>query len=140
MAQDVTQAKAAAAGSGRMQVLLIEDDDGDALLVQELLLEAQAAVTLQRARSMAEARPLLPGATCVLLDLGLPDTRELQGVRWLQEHLPQVAVVVLDQQHLHPAWRGSGGRLGLRDILSHCPTLFMACVDNSAPRTTCAVE
>ncbi len=78
-----------------MQVLLIEDDDGDALLVQELLLEAKAAVTLHRARSMAEARPLLPGATCVLLDLGLPDTRELQGVRWLHEHLPQVAVVVL---------------------------------------------
>src|SRR5262249_16323758 len=40
-------------------------------------------------------RPLLPEATCVLLDLGLPDTRELQGVRWLQEHMPQVAVVVL---------------------------------------------
>ena len=73
MAQDVTQAKAAAAAApGRMQVLLIEDDDGDALLVQELLLEAQAAVTLHRARSLAEARPLLPGATCVLLDLGLP--------------------------------------------------------------------
>ena len=96
MAQDVTQAKAAAAAApGRMQVLLIEDDDGDALLVQELLLEAQAAVTLRRARSMAEARPLLADATCVLLDLGLPDSRELQGVRWLQEHMPQVAVVVL---------------------------------------------
>jgi serine phosphatase RsbU (regulator of sigma subunit) len=96
VAQDVTQANAAAAAApGRMQVLLIEDDDGDALLVQEYLLEAQAAVTLHRARSMAEAKPLLPEATCVLLDLGLPDTRELQGVRWLQEHMPQVAVVVL---------------------------------------------
>jgi len=96
VAQDVTQANAAAAAApGRMQVLLIEDDDGDALLVQELLLEARAAVTLHRARSMAEARPLLAEATCVLLDLGLPDTRELQGVHWLQEHMPQVAVVVL---------------------------------------------
>jgi serine phosphatase RsbU (regulator of sigma subunit) len=96
VAQDVTQANAAAAAApGRMQVLLVEDDDGDALLVQEFLLEAHAAVTLHRARSMAEARPLLPEATCVLLDLGLPDTRELQGVRWLQEHMPQVAVVVL---------------------------------------------
>jgi serine phosphatase RsbU (regulator of sigma subunit) len=78
-----------------MQVLLIEDDDGDALLVQELLLEVSAAVALRRARSMAEARPLLPEVSCVLLDLGLPDARELQGVRWLQEHVPQVAVVVL---------------------------------------------
>ncbi len=96
MAQDVTQAKALpGAAPGRMQVLLIEDDDGDAFLVQELLAEAAAAVTLRRARSMAEARPLLTEATCVLLDLGLPDTRELQGVRWLHEHMPQVAVVVL---------------------------------------------
>ena len=78
-----------------MQVLLIEDDDGDALIVQELLLEVSAAVALRRARSLAEARTLLPEVTCVLLDLGLPDTRELQGVRWLQENVPQVAVVVL---------------------------------------------
>jgi len=83
---------------GPTQVLLIEDDDADALLVEELLLDAGAVVTLRRARSMAEAKPLLPSATCVLLDLGLPDTKELQelpGVRWLQEHMPQVAVVVL---------------------------------------------
>jgi serine phosphatase RsbU (regulator of sigma subunit) len=94
--QDVTQARAQpTAAPGHMQVLLIEDDDGDALIVQELLLEVSAAVTLRRARSMAEARPLLSEVTCVLLDLGLPDTRELQGVRWLQEHVPQVAVVVL---------------------------------------------
>jgi serine phosphatase RsbU (regulator of sigma subunit) len=78
-----------------MQVLLIEDDDGDALLVEEFLVDAAAAVTLRRARSLAEARPLLAEVTCVLLDLGLPDTHELQGVRWLHEHAPQVAVVVL---------------------------------------------
>jgi serine phosphatase RsbU (regulator of sigma subunit) len=96
LAHDVTHGAALlAAAPDRMQVLLIEDDDGDALLVRELLAEAAAPVTLHRARSMAEARPLLPEAVCVLLDLGLPDTRELQGVRWLQEHLPQVAVVVL---------------------------------------------
>ena len=83
---------------GPTQVLLIEDDDADALLVEELLLDAAAAVTLRRARSMAEAKPLLAGATCVLLDLGLPDTQELaelQGVRWLTEHMPRLAVVVL---------------------------------------------
>jgi len=96
VAQDVTHATALPdAAPGDMQVLLIEDDDGDAFLVQELLAEAVAAVTLRRARSMAEARPQLGEVTCVLLDLGLPDTRELQGVRWLQENVPQVAVVVL---------------------------------------------
>jgi serine phosphatase RsbU (regulator of sigma subunit) len=93
---DVTKARAVPiAAPGHVQVLLIEDDDGDALLVQELLLDAAAAVTLLRAKSMAEAKPLLPAASCVLLDLGLPDARQLEGVRWLHEHLPQVAVVVL---------------------------------------------
>jgi len=96
VAQDVTPAEAVpVATPGHMQVLLIEDDDGDALLVQELLLDAAAAITLLRARSLAEAKLLLPAAACVLLDLRLPDTQELEGVRWLREHLPQVAVVVL---------------------------------------------
>jgi serine phosphatase RsbU (regulator of sigma subunit) len=78
----------------RIRVLLIEDDDGDALIVQELL-QAAAAVQVQRARSLAEARPLLASASCVLLDLGLPDSRDLDGVRWLREHVPDAAVVVL---------------------------------------------
>jgi serine phosphatase RsbU (regulator of sigma subunit) len=96
VSENVTQAEVVpVAAPSPMQVLLIEDDDGDAFLVAELLLEAAAPVTLHRARSMAEARPLLARATCVLLDLGLPDTVELQGMRWLQAHLPQVAVVVL---------------------------------------------
>jgi serine phosphatase RsbU (regulator of sigma subunit) len=87
-----------ATAPGPTQVLLIEDDDADALLVEELLLDAAAPVSLRRARSLAEAKPLLPDVTCVLLDLGLPDTGELQelrGVRWLAEHMPRLAVVVL---------------------------------------------
>jgi serine phosphatase RsbU (regulator of sigma subunit) len=76
-------------------VLLIEDDDGDALLVDELLLDAGAHITMRRAKSLGEAKPLLPDVTCVLLDLGLPDTAGLEGLRWLQQHVPRVAVVVL---------------------------------------------
>ena len=85
-----------ATAPGPTQVLLIEDDDADALLVEELLLDAAAPIALRRARSLAEAKPLLPGATCVLLDLGLPDTGELQelrGVRWLAEHSDQFVPV-----------------------------------------------
>jgi len=96
--QDARQAAHPATAPGPTQVLLIEDDDADALLVEELLLDAAAPVTLRRARSLAEAKPLLPGVTCVLLDLGLPDTGELQelrGVRWLAGHMPRLAVVVL---------------------------------------------
>jgi serine phosphatase RsbU (regulator of sigma subunit) len=79
----------------RMRVLLIEDDDGDALLVEELLLDAGEPFLMTRARSLADARPVAAGAGCVLLDLELPDSRALQGVRWLQETWPNLAVVVL---------------------------------------------
>jgi FixJ family two-component response regulator len=81
--------------SDRMRVLLIEDDDGDALLVDELLLDAGAPFALTRARSLAEARPALSEVGCVLLDLELPDSRGLRGVRLLQEIAPSLAVVVL---------------------------------------------
>jgi serine phosphatase RsbU (regulator of sigma subunit) len=95
--RDAAQARvpAPAADPGQVRVLLIEDDDGDALLVQEYLVGAGAQVTLDRVRSITEAKPLLPAAACVLLDLDLPDAHQLQGVHWLQEHVPQVAVVVL---------------------------------------------
>ncbi|HTA03721.1 MAG TPA: SpoIIE family protein phosphatase [Streptosporangiaceae bacterium] len=79
----------------RIRVLLIEDDDGDALLVEELLLDAGEPFVMTRVRSLADARSLASGAGCVLLDLELPDSRGLQGVRWLQDLWPNLAVVVL---------------------------------------------
>jgi serine phosphatase RsbU (regulator of sigma subunit) len=75
--------------------LLVEDDDGDALLVEELLLEVGAAVVVQRARSLTQARALLADAACVLLDLGLPDSQGLNGLRQLLQVDPEAAVVVL---------------------------------------------
>ncbi|HXL96223.1 MAG TPA: fused response regulator/phosphatase [Streptosporangiaceae bacterium] len=80
---------------GPVRVLLVEDDDGDALIVEELLAEAGADIVLRRARSFAEAKGLAAGVSCVLLDLGLPDSQGLAGLGWLTEHEPQVAVVVL---------------------------------------------
>jgi serine phosphatase RsbU (regulator of sigma subunit) len=75
--------------------LLVEDDDGDALLVEELLLEVGAAVIVQRARSLSQAKVLLADAACVLLDLGLPDSQGLNGLRQLLQADPEAAVVVL---------------------------------------------
>jgi serine phosphatase RsbU (regulator of sigma subunit) len=94
-AADVARGVASPGGSGGTPVLLIEDDDGDALLVDEYLRDAAAAITMHRVRSLGEAKPLLPAVQCVLLDLGLPDTTGLDGLRWLQQHVPRVAVVVL---------------------------------------------
>jgi serine phosphatase RsbU (regulator of sigma subunit) len=78
-----------------VRVLLVEDDDGDALLTSELLDEAGAAVALQRARSLGEAELLVSGAACVLLDLGLPDSQGLYGLGRLLARAPQAAIVVL---------------------------------------------
>jgi serine phosphatase RsbU (regulator of sigma subunit) len=84
-----------AADAEQVRILLIEDDDGDAFLVEELLREAANGVEIQRARLLADARKLIPDATCVLLDLGLPDSQGLQGLRWLLQQEPDAAVVVL---------------------------------------------
>ncbi|MGH3205023.1 MAG: PP2C family protein-serine/threonine phosphatase [Streptosporangiaceae bacterium] len=86
---------AAATGRDQAPVLLVEDDDGDALLVQELLREVGAPVVLLRARSLGQATTMVAQAACVLLDLGLPDSRGLQGLRQLLRLEPEAAIVVL---------------------------------------------
>src|ERR1700678_445692 len=87
--------EAATSSVSHDQVLLVEDDDGDALLVEELLLEVDAPVMVRRARSLTQAKTMLAGAACVLLDLGLPDSQGLNGLRQLLEIEPDAAVVVL---------------------------------------------
>jgi len=89
---------AAASGHEQVPVLLVEDDDGDALLVEELLREVDAPVVVKRARSLGQATTLVSDAACVLLDLGLPDSQGLQGLRQLLGIEPQAAVVVLTGQ------------------------------------------
>ena len=79
----------------QVQVLLVEDDDGDAVLVGELLREVGAAVVVRRARSLVQAKNLVSGAACVLLDLGLPDSQGLNGLRQLLQLEPEAAIVVL---------------------------------------------
>ena len=79
----------------QVQVLLVEDDDGDAVLVGELLREVGAAVVVRRARSLVQAKNLVSDAACVLLDLGLPDSQGLNGLRQLLQLEPEAAIVVL---------------------------------------------
>ena len=81
---------------GPTRVLLVEDDEGDAFLVRELLLDAGADIELHRARSLAEAYPQLSADfDCVLLDLGLPDAQGMQALRTVLEAAPTIAVLVL---------------------------------------------
>jgi serine phosphatase RsbU (regulator of sigma subunit) len=70
--------------SAPLRVLLVEDDDADALLVTEHFADAALAVDLHRARSLAEAEARLEEpdvADCVLLDLALPDAHDFEGLR-----------------------------------------------------------
>ena len=84
-----------AGGEGPVRVLLVEDDPGDALLVEELLSETDLDVELDRATSVAEALPRLARSDCVLLDLALPDSFGLDGLRTILAAGGQVAVIVL---------------------------------------------
>src|SRR5690349_4774605 len=86
---------ASPARDDQVQVLLVEDDDGDALLVGELLREVGAAVAVRRARSLVQAKGLVSGAACLLLDIGLPDSQGLSGLRQLLQLEPEAAIVVL---------------------------------------------
>ena len=83
----------------RLRVLLVEDDPGDAFLVQELLTEAGAPVDLEVATDMASARARIDSVHCVLLDLGLPDTTGLGGLQQVLQVNQNVAVCVLTGLH-----------------------------------------
>jgi serine phosphatase RsbU (regulator of sigma subunit) len=79
-----------------LRVLLVEDDDGDALLVTALLEEFPTQVTVQRVALLAEALKVAASdIDCVLLDLQLPDSTGLAGLSTLRRHAPGAAVVVL---------------------------------------------
>jgi serine phosphatase RsbU (regulator of sigma subunit) len=82
----------------RLRVLLIEDDDGDALLVEEMLAETNVAVDLNRFTTLTQALSDPIDADCVLLDLHLPDAFGLDALTRLLELAPGTAVVVLTGQ------------------------------------------
>jgi serine phosphatase RsbU (regulator of sigma subunit) len=77
-------------------VLLIEDDEADAILVREYLRDAGLGVSLSWRQSLAAATPELEtGPLCVLLDLGLPDSVGFDGLRHVLSTAPEAAVLVL---------------------------------------------
>ena len=78
-------------------ILLVEDTRSDALLYAALLRAGDPARQVDHAPTLEAALAMLDrgGYAAVLLDLGLPDSQELEGLQLIVAHHPDLAVVVL---------------------------------------------
>jgi len=82
----------------QIALLLVEDNCGDARLLQEMLNEQGASrTTLKRVATMREADAYLADhvVDIILLDLGLPDAQGLEALRRCRVAAPQTPTVVL---------------------------------------------
>jgi len=81
-------------------VLLIEDNPGDADLVRLRLVEGQSPVHVNCVNRLSDGLASLSRETpaVVLLDLNLPDSHGAETFRRVMEHAPNVPVVVLSGQ------------------------------------------
>ncbi len=79
-----------------MKVLLIEDNPGDARLVQEMLREAGGDFSIDVAERLASGLEFLASQNIdvVLLDLNLPDSHGLGTFTRLQTQFPHLPVVI----------------------------------------------
>ncbi len=80
-----------------LHLLLVEDNDGDARLIEAMLDDVDAAVTLEHVRSLDDGVKRLTegGFDAVLLDLGLPDSQGLDSVATTHLFDTQTPIIVL---------------------------------------------
>lgn len=80
-----------------IEVVVIEDDPGDALLAEEYLSEEYPGrFDVRWTKTLAEGIDAIRDSThCVLLDLGLPDAQGVAAVEQIRSVAPRVPVVVL---------------------------------------------
>jgi serine phosphatase RsbU (regulator of sigma subunit) len=88
----------------QFNVLLVEDDRADAILVEELIADADADIAVVWARSMEDAEREMSVARpdCVLLDLNLPDAagiKALDRVAKRDATMPIVVLTGLNDEH-----------------------------------------
>jgi PAS domain S-box-containing protein len=84
--------------SSHLEVLLVEDNPGDAHLIQEIMSEAAATkfhFTHVARLSEAIRHFKEKGAELALLDLGLPDSSGLETLRSIRRAFPWIPIVVL---------------------------------------------
>jgi signal transduction histidine kinase len=81
-----------------MNVLLIEDNSGDARLLREMLKEQESQkIEITHVSCLADAEKHLAETTpdTILIDLGLPDANGLEAVRRVHAAAPGIPMVVL---------------------------------------------
>jgi serine phosphatase RsbU (regulator of sigma subunit) len=98
-----------------MTVLLVEDDRGDALLVEELISDADVDADMVWAQSMAQAEREIAAARpdCILLDLNLPDANgidALQHIAKVDATIPIVVLTGLTDEHFGVSAVASGAQ------------------------------
>ena len=78
-------------------MLLVEHDRADAVIVEELIADADADIQVVWARSMEEADQKLSAARpdCVLLDLNLPDANGIKALDRIAKRDATMPIVVL---------------------------------------------
>ncbi len=88
---------ASPAGRAQLSLLLVEDDRGDALLVEELIIDAGAGFEFRWAETIADAENLLGQhrPDCVLLDLNLPDANGMDAVHRIGRLDSSIPIIVL---------------------------------------------
>jgi chemotaxis family two-component system response regulator Rcp1 len=83
-----------------LEVLLVEDNAGDALLASQILAEAPTPVKLHIARDGAQALQMLSSGmkpSVVILDLNMP---EIDGLHMMERYHPvDVPIVVFSASH-----------------------------------------
>ncbi|MCV7282954.1 SpoIIE family protein phosphatase [Mycolicibacterium flavescens] len=102
------QGPTAAGGGGGLlrpfNVLLVEDDRGDAILVEELIADAAADIHVVWAPTMEDAEQHLESTRpdCVLLDLNLPDADGIKALDRIARRditMPIVVLTGLNDEH-----------------------------------------
>ncbi|MCB4756961.1 MAG: diguanylate cyclase response regulator [Elusimicrobia bacterium] len=79
------------------EILLIEDNPDDALLLRESLIDAGFAFNMENVNRLSTGLSSLEDKKIdiVLLDLSLPDSQGLEGLIKIQNHTPNVPIVIL---------------------------------------------
>ena len=102
----------------RMEILLVEDSAGDAVLIRQILADASVPVNLHIARDGEQALSMLSDShfqpALIILDLNIP---RITGSALLEQWKSQKTPVVVFTSSLHDTDRVRALELGAREFI-----------------------